>query len=168
LSGDALRALVARRGAWPAICSLNRAGFSAFIDSHPGEVVVHVGAIGCLLTEHRPFECRRIEERRCHENRLIERAEDFDDCFCECAERICVCGAPCCICAAPSELHLVPPQHAHPPFSLSLTAQYVEFTASVQRFMIGEHPLAMLLRLRQEWSLRYHAGPAPTRLDLRV
>jgi hypothetical protein len=80
----------------------------------------------------------------------------------------------CCICPAPSEIILVPLPPAHPPFSLSLTAQYVEFTASVQRFMIGEHPLAMLLRLRQEWSVRYHPPhtdhPAHRgqRLDLRV
>src|SRR5260370_6708780 len=116
---------------------------------------MHICAIGRTLESHRLTPCRHIHAKRIREDCLIERFEELD--FpCGCGVPICVCGAPCCLCAAPSGVHLVTPQRPHPPFSLSLTAQYVQNSASVQRFMVGELSLALLLRQRMEWSHRYH------------
>jgi hypothetical protein len=124
-------------------------------------------AIGRAFEAHVLTLCRHVHVKRIHDDCLIGRNEHFV-CPCACGVPICVCGALNCICAAPCGEHLVIPQRPRPPFSLSLTAQYVQNSGSVQRFMMGELQLALLLRQHIEWSHRYHPTPVGRQLDLRV
>jgi hypothetical protein len=133
----------------------------------PGETTMQICAIGRAFESHILTPCRQIHAKRIHEDCLIANNENL---FCPCAGGvpICVCGALTCICAAPCNVHLVTPQLPRPPFSLSLTAQYVQNSASVQRFMMGELGLALLLRQHMEWSHRYHPTHVGRQLDFRV
>jgi hypothetical protein len=133
----------------------------------PGETTMQLSAIGRAFDAHVLTPCRLVRAKRIHDDCLIGRNEKLIS-PCACGVPVCVCGALNCICAAPCGVHLVTPQLPRPPFSLSLTAQYVQNSDSVQRFMMGELPIAMLLRLRMEWSHRYHPPHAGRQLDLRI
>ena len=135
---------------------------------------MQICAIRPTFEPHLLQPCRRVHPKRIHDECLIERLEcrccccEHLECRCCCCAPICVCGASNCFCCLPPGIDLVLPQPPRPPFSLSLTAQYAQNSASVQRFMMGELQLALLLRHRMEWSRLYHAAPAGVRLDLRV
>jgi hypothetical protein len=139
---------------------------SSEITVTPGETVMQIRTIGRAFESHLLAPCRHVHAKRIDEDCLIERLEDRD-CRCAFAAPVCVCGASCCFCRAPG-LDLVLPQPPRPPFSLSLTAQYVQNSGSVQRFMMGELQLALLLRQRMEWSHRYHPTHVGRQLDLRI
>jgi hypothetical protein len=126
---------------------------------------MQICAIRPTFEPHLLHPCRHVHRKRIHEDCLIERLEVA---ACRCQVPVCVCGAPVCICCAHPGVDLVLPQPPRPPFSLSLTAQYVQNSASVQRFMMGELQLALLLRHRMEWSHRYHPTQVGRRLDLQV